>query len=94
MLAEEVSEVSVLRKFNNHIKRTILRAHSKKIDDVHVTTDDLHHVHLGHQVYHLGICVAFLQHLHRHHMALSGTLEVKCLCLQHLSKGSLPQGFS
>ena len=94
MFAEEVPQVSVLRKFNDHIEWTILRAHSKKIDDVHVATDDLHHVHLGHQVYHLCICVALLQHLHCHHMTLSGTLEIECLCLKNLSESSLTQGFA
>ena len=42
-------------------------ADAQQVDDVHVSLDVLHHLHLLDKVDHLGVGVALLEHLHRHH---------------------------
>lgn len=58
MLSEEISQITVWCVFNDDIKRTILRTTTKKIYNIDVLSDHLHHFHLRHQIHHFVIGMA------------------------------------
>ena len=82
----------MLRILHNDKQGSVLRADAQQVDDVNVAPDDLHHVHLGDQVDHLGVGVALLEHLDRHNGAFAGSTKTERVSLHHLAEGALAQG--
>ena len=84
----------MLRKLHDHEERAVLGAGAQQVDDVDVAPDDLDHVHLRHQVDHLGVRVTLLEHLDRHHVVLPGVLETEGLGLEDLAENMIITGTS
>lgn len=94
LLAEVVAQVAVRRVLDYDVQRAILRAAAQQVDDVDVPPDHLHHLHLRHQVHHLGVRVALLEHLDRHCGGDALLEDAVCLGAHHLAERALAQAVS
>ena len=83
LLPQKVPQVAELRELNDDVDGTFLGADAQQVDDVPVVADDLHQVHLRHQVDQVAVGVAVFQHLDRHDVAAQFPGQ-EGLCLDNL----------